>query len=62
MNIGKVNSRDGIYWIDTVAIIDLASLGNPIQIEINLICVTLPKEAKSIMAMAVITDRLGALK
>ncbi len=58
---GKVNDRDGIDRIDTVAIIDLAFLGNLIQIKINLICVTLPKEAKAIMAMAVITDMLGAL-
>ncbi len=61
MNIGKVNGRDGIDRIDTVAIIDLAFFGNPIQIKINLICVTLPKEAKAIMAMAPITNMQVAL-
>ncbi len=60
INIGKVNCWDGSERIDTVAIIDLAFLGNPIQIEINLIFATLPREAKARMAMVAITGMQGA--
>ncbi len=61
INIGKVNCRDGSDRIDTAAVIDLAFLGNPIQIKINLICITLTKEVKVRIVIVAITDMQGAL-